>query len=180
MGSDRAAFIWDRRLTQHVYRPDHPLKPLRLVGVHETLTDLGAFDRANAVLLPPRDATRSELERIHAPEYVEAVLRGSADPGIDLGAWGMQPWGDTPPFVGMHEASLLTTGASLVAMEEVLRGAVRVAVNYAGGLHHAMRARASRLGPGSTRTRSARNPAPKRSAAWRTTWASCSEPGRMP
>ncbi|MDE3101695.1 MAG: acetoin utilization protein AcuC [Chloroflexota bacterium] len=143
MPTDRAAFVWDRRLTQHVYRPDHPLKPLRLVGVHETLTDLGAFDRPNAVVLPPREATRDELERIHAPDYVEAVMRASVEPELDYGAWGMTPWGDTPPFAGMHEASLLTTGASLVAMEQVTRGAARVAVNYAGGLHHAMRARAS-------------------------------------
>jgi acetoin utilization protein AcuC len=143
MPIDRAAFIWDERLTRHVYRPDHPLKPLRLVGVHETLRDLGAFERANAALLPPRDATREEIERIHAPDYVEAVMQASADPELDYGRWGMQPWGDTPPFVGMHEASLLTTGASLVAMGEVLAGRSHVAVNYAGGLHHAMRARAS-------------------------------------
>jgi acetoin utilization protein AcuC len=43
----------------------------------------------------------------------------------------------------MHEASLLTTGGTLVAMEEVLAGRVRVAFNGSGGLHHAMRSRAS-------------------------------------
>jgi acetoin utilization protein AcuC len=141
--SDRAGFVYDVRLTQHVYRSDHPLKPERLRGVHATLTRLGAFDRPNSVVLAPRDASRAEVERIHAPEYVEAVVQASADPGLDYGQWGMQPWGDTPPFRGMHEASLLTTGASIVALEEVLADRARVAVNYAGGLHHAMRKRAS-------------------------------------
>jgi acetoin utilization protein AcuC len=135
--------VYDVRLTEHVYRPDHPLKPERLRGVHATLQRLGAFDRPNSTVLAPRDATREEIERIHAPEYVEAVMQASADPGLDYGRWGMQQWGDTPPFRGMHEASVLTTGASLVAMDEVLAGRARVAVNYAGGLHHAMRKRAS-------------------------------------
>ena len=139
----RAAFVYDRSLTEHVYREDHPLRPARLRGVHETLERLGAFDHPDAVVLAPRTASRAEIERIHAPEYVEAVMRASADPGTDVASWGMHPEGDTPPFRGMHEASLLTTGASLVALEDVLAGRSRVAVNYAGGLHHAMRARAS-------------------------------------
>jgi acetoin utilization protein AcuC len=139
----RRLFVWDRALTQHVYRPDHPLKPARLIGVHDTLKRLGAFDRPTAGVIAPRGATRDEIELIHAPDHVEAVMQASADPGLDHGAWGMQEWGDTPPFHGMHEASLLTTGASLVAMEEVISGRARAAVNYAGGLHHAMAARAS-------------------------------------
>jgi acetoin utilization protein AcuC len=43
----------------------------------------------------------------------------------------------------MHEVSLLTTGGSLIAMEETLAGKLRVAVNFSGGLHHAMRRKAS-------------------------------------
>lgn len=143
MPVDRGAFVYDIRLTQHVYRSDHPLKPERLRGVHETLTRFGAFDRPNAALVPPRNATRDEIERIHAPDYVEAVIQASADPDLDYGRWGLQRWGDTPPFEGMHDASLLTTGGTLAGMEEVLAGRARVAFNGAGGLHHAMRARAS-------------------------------------
>ena len=143
MASDRAGFVYDRRLTEHVYRSDHPLRPERLRGVFETLSRVGAFERPNAALLEPRIATRDEIERIHAPDYVEAIVQASADPSLDHTRWGLSQFGDTPPFEGMHEASLLTTGASLTAMEEVLTGRARVAVNYAGGLHHAMRRRAS-------------------------------------
>ena len=138
-----AAFVWDERIASHVYREDHPLKPIRLVGVHDTLTKLGAFSRDGASVLAPRDATREELERVHAPEYVEAVTQASHEPDLDYSEWGLSAWGDTPPFEGMHEVSLLTTGGTLAAMEDVLAQRVRVAVNYAGGLHHAMRRRAS-------------------------------------
>ncbi|MGH2449915.1 MAG: acetoin utilization protein AcuC [Candidatus Limnocylindria bacterium] len=139
----RAAFVWDPRLAAHVYRQDHPLKPYRLVGVYETLCDHGAFDLPNAVVLAPREATRAEIQRIHEPAYVDAVMCASRDPELDYGRWGLSPWGDTPPFEGMHEASLLTTGASLAALEEVLDRGARVAFNGSGGLHHAMADHAS-------------------------------------
>ncbi len=137
-----AGFVWDPAVASHVYREDHPLKPKRLVAVKETLERLGAFARPGAKLLAPRAATRREIERIHEPDYVEAVMRASADPDDDYTRWGLDQDKDTPPFRGMHEVSLLTTGGSLVAMEEVLAGRARVAVNYSGGLHHAMARRA--------------------------------------
>ena len=136
-------FLWEPRLAAHVYRDDHPLQPRRLVGVHDTLVGIGAFDHPNAVVLKPREATIAELERIHAPEYIRAVRDASADPQGDHTRWGLAAQGDTPPFAGMHEASLLTTGATLRGMDEVLAGGLRASFNGAGGLHHAMRRRAS-------------------------------------
>ena len=143
MSAKGAAFVWDPSIASHVYRDDHPLKPKRLIGVHDTLKKLGAFDRPGARVLTPRPATRAEIERIHAPEYVEAVMQASREPDLDYSQWNMIPHLDTPPFKGMHEVSLLTTGGSLVAMEESLSGRVRAGVNFAGGLHHAMRRNAS-------------------------------------
>src|SRR3712207_2311574 len=43
----------------------------------------------------------------------------------------------------MHEAAALVTGASVEAARAVWEGTSQHAVNIAGGLHHAMRARAS-------------------------------------
>ena len=143
MTGSGAGFVWDPGIASHVYREDHPLKPKRLIGVHDTLAKLGAFSRDGAKVLAPRAATREEIERVHSPEYVEAVMQASREPDLDYTRWGLETYGDTPAFEGMHEVSLLTTGGSLAAMEEVLAGRVRVAVNYSGGLHHAMRRRAS-------------------------------------
>jgi acetoin utilization protein AcuC len=138
-----AGFVWDPRVATHVYRDDHPLKPKRLIGVHDTLERLGAFARPDARVLTPRVATREEIERIHDGDYVDAVMQASGDPEGDYTQWGLSAWGDTPPFPGMHEVSLLTTGGTLTAMEDVIAGHLRVAFNGSGGLHHAMRRRAS-------------------------------------
>jgi len=60
--TDRAGFVWDPRLASHVYRDDHPLKPRRLIGVHDRLEALGAFHDPNAIVLAPRDATIAEIQ----------------------------------------------------------------------------------------------------------------------
>jgi acetoin utilization protein AcuC len=138
-----AGFVWDPRVATHVYRDDHPLKPVRLASVHDTLERLGAFARPDARVLAPRAATRAEIQRIHDSDYVDAVMRASRDPEGDYARWGLSASGDTPPFEGMHEVSLLTTGGTLTAMEEVISQRLRVAFNGSGGLHHAMRRRAS-------------------------------------
>jgi acetoin utilization protein AcuC len=46
-------------------------------------------------------------------------------------------------FPGMHEASALVAGATLAAARAVWAGSAQHGVSIAGGLHHAMRARAS-------------------------------------
>jgi acetoin utilization protein AcuC len=56
--------------------------------------------------------------------------------------WGLGN-GDNPIFPRMHEASALVTGASVDAARAVWDGTAQHAVNLSGGLHHAMRDRAS-------------------------------------
>ena len=51
--------------------------------------------------------------------------------------------GDQPVFPGMHEASALVAGSTLAAAAAVWSGSGGHGVNISGGLHHAMRARAS-------------------------------------
>src|SRR5690606_23714734 len=100
-------------------------------------------DEARPVLAP-RLATDTELLAVHAPEYVAAVKRLSERGANELDGLG---WGlgtpDTPVVAGMHEMAALVAGATLTAAEAVMTGRVRRAFSPAGGLHHAVRARAS-------------------------------------
>jgi acetoin utilization protein AcuC len=91
--------------------------------------------------LAPEPAADEELEWLHAPGYVAAVRRFSADPDLESEA-GIGP-GDDPAFAGMHEAAASVAGGSIRAVEAILRGDVEHAYHPGGGLHHAMRARAS-------------------------------------
>ena len=89
--------------------------------------------------LVPEPAPDEELQRIHVPSYLEAVRSAPETPTIGHGL-GTD---DNPIFFGMHEASALVCGGSLLAAREIAEGRADRAVNIAGGLHHAMADRAA-------------------------------------
>lgn len=79
---------------------------------------------------------------MHTREYVAAVKHAAAHPEeVDLrhGLGTDDNWA----FPAVHSASALIAGQSVAAAEAVWRGETPHAVNFAGGLHHAMPARAS-------------------------------------
>ncbi|OLC52811.1 MAG: hypothetical protein AUH85_15930 [Chloroflexi bacterium 13_1_40CM_4_68_4] len=138
-------FGWDPRVAEYVMRPDHPLKPYRYRLVYETLSEIGAFAQKNARIVKGRLASDEELALIHSREYIQRVKLFSEDvPSLPPDAWGDRiTWSDTPPWPGMHQDMALVAGTSLACMEEVVSNGARVAFNGSGGLHHAMRDRAS-------------------------------------
>ncbi|MFN3974703.1 MAG: acetoin utilization protein AcuC [Dehalococcoidia bacterium] len=134
-----AAFVYSDVLTQHTLREDHPLVPRRLRLVYELLEAYGVFQHPQARLVPPRPATEGELLWFHTPDYVEAVKSLSrGEKRYNPQRYNFSQEGDNPVFPGMYEASAWAVGASLVAANLVSQGNVSVAVNFSGGLHHAM------------------------------------------
>ena len=144
--SRTAAFVYHDRLTRHLLSETHVFRPYRLRYTYDLLEAMGAFALDNAALMEPRQARAEELHAFHAPAYVEAVAAISRGDRLheaalfNFAAGGM---GDNPVYSGMYEAALWTTGASLTAAEELLAGRCSTAVNFSGGLHHAMPANAS-------------------------------------
>jgi acetoin utilization protein AcuC len=144
-GGDRArtllAVPWDDALTSYDFGPGHPLAPVRVELTMALARGLGVFDAPGVALAPVARAGDDVLEYVHAPEYIAAVK--GADAGLPDAQYFGLGTGDNPVFPGMHEASALIAGASVAAAQAVWSGAAGHAANIAGGLHHAMRARAS-------------------------------------
>lgn len=144
--SNVAAFVYHDRLTRHILSETHVFRPYRLRHTYELLEALGAFTLSNAALVDPRQARVEEVQTYHSAAYVDAVAALSRGERIEeaalfnFAAGGM---GDNPVYAGMYDAALWTTGASLTAAEELLSGRCSVAVNFSGGLHHAMPGHAS-------------------------------------
>ena len=142
--SQKAAFVYSHALTTHVLRPDHPLKPVRLLYTYQLLEGYGAFDGEESALVEPRPATEDEIRAVHEAEYVEAVKSlGRGEAAHDPARFNFHAAGDNPIYQGMYEASALSTGASLVAAELVNGGRAAVAFSISGGLHHAAAGHAS-------------------------------------
>ncbi|MFE0703973.1 acetoin utilization protein AcuC [Streptomyces sp. NPDC058872] len=138
--SGRALLMWDEAVTQYDFGSEHPMDPVRLALTMSLVRAYG-LDRAVDVVAA-KPAGDSTLRLVHREDYVEAVRAASADPRHADQAYGLGTV-DDPAFAGMHEVSALIAGQSVGAAEALWRGEAGHAVNFAGGLHHAMPGAAS-------------------------------------
>ena len=143
---DRVGLIYTDEYQKYNFGKDHPFRPLRLKLTYSLMDKLNLLNNSRLEIIKPRMATNNELERIHSLEYVNIVRKLSENPRdktISPYIYGLGP-GDTPAFEGMYEASALVCGASILAAEKVWNEEdFKVSFNPAGGLHHALRNKAS-------------------------------------
>jgi acetoin utilization protein AcuC len=134
----QASVVWDEALLGYNLGEGHPFNPVRIALTMRLARALGVLDEVE--LLEPDPAPDAEIERIHTPDYLDAV-KAAPGSGSDL-AHGLGT-GDNPVFADMHQASALVVGGSLYAARRITEGTARRAVAISGGLHHAMAGYAS-------------------------------------
>jgi acetoin utilization protein AcuC len=132
--------MWDQAVTGYDFGRDHPMDPVRL-GLTRKLVEAFELDR-HVDVVAAQPAGDSTLRLVHREDYIAAVKAASADPRAADQSYGLGTL-DDPAFAGMHQVSALIAGQSVGAAEAVWRGSALHAVNFAGGLHHAMPAGAS-------------------------------------
>lgn len=132
--------MWDEAVTKYDFGPGHPMDPVRLAL---TMGLVRAYGLDGAVdVVAARPAGESTLRLVHRADYLDAVRAASVDPAAADLSYGLGT-PDDPAFAGMHEVSALIAGQSVGAAEAVWRGDTDHAVNFTGGLHHAMPGAAS-------------------------------------
>lgn len=138
--SGRGLLMWDEAVTKYDFGDSHPMDPVRLALTMGLVRTYG-LDRAMDVVAA-KPAGDSTLRLVHREDYIAAVRAASQNPRSADQSYGLGTV-DDPAFAGMHEASALIAGQSVGAAEAVWRGQAAHAVNFAGGLHHAMPGAAS-------------------------------------
>jgi acetoin utilization protein AcuC len=145
--ADSIVIVHGPSLTSYSFSDEHPLQPSRHDLTMSLLAALGWLDTPEVSIEEPRLATLSELLTAHTLPFVQAVqlaqtiARGER-PATDLRVYGLGTE-DNPLFPGIHEAPALLAGAALIGMQAILDGRAAHAYSPAGGMHHAMRARAA-------------------------------------
>src|SRR5579862_6425974 len=129
------AVVVSERLARYGFGDGHPFGPDRLAAFVREFGARGLAQRVSA--LEPRAASDEDLRTFHSPAYLEFVRERSAS------GTGLLDAGDTPAFRGVYEAAAGVVGATLAAMEAIMRGDCRRAFVPIAGLHHAARERAA-------------------------------------
>ena len=138
--STQACAIWGEDFTRYDFGVGHPMAPVRLDLTARLCRALGVFDHVDVVDVDPADD--DVLATVHDRQYLDAVRAISADPSVADGRWGIGT-DDVPAFAGIHESSARIAAGSREIARRVWTGEAEHGVNFTGGMHHAMRDRAS-------------------------------------
>ncbi|WWC67155.1 uncharacterized protein I206_101062 [Kwoniella pini CBS 10737] len=93
----------------------------------------------------PHRATKAEMTRFHTDEYIEFLENVTPELAEEMTGGGVRCLigEDCPAFDGLFEFCSISAGGSLGAAERLNSGAADIAINWAGGLHHAKKTEAS-------------------------------------
>lgn len=94
--------------------------------------------------MPPR-ALDTEMARFHTAEYVQFLKEVSPENKEEYREQQMQysVGEDCPVFEGLYDFCSMYTGASIQGARRLNSGQCDIAINWAGGLHHAHKAEAA-------------------------------------
>jgi histone deacetylase 1/2 len=139
----RTAYYYDADVGNFYYAQGHPMKPHRMRMTHNLLVAYGLVDRLD-VFTPPR-ASERDMTRFHADEYISFLKlvtpESVAEHHSALSRFNVLE--DCPVFDGLWEYCQIAAGGSLAGAARLNSGESSIAVNWAGGLHHAKKAEAS-------------------------------------
>lgn len=144
--SGRSVMVHDRALESYGFGEDHPFNPLRIRLTLELCESLGLFEGVEFVGAEP--ASEEDLLTVHSLTYVRGVQEASGGGALDpVRAAELMRYGigtpDNPVVPGLHEAGAHVVGAVIRASRIVMAGEAEHAMCVSGGLHHALRSRAS-------------------------------------
>ena len=140
--SGRGVFVHDRAMEEYGFGGDHPFNPVRLRMTIELCESLGLLE--GGPFVAPEPATDEDLRTVHYASYVRRVQLASRGEGDieELAQYGLGTQ-DNPIFPDLHLACAHVVGGTLRAARLVMGGEAEHALCISGGLHHALRAKAS-------------------------------------
>jgi histone deacetylase 1/2 len=139
----RVAYYYDEEIGNFYYDEGHPMKPVRVRMTHSLVLAYGLHQYMQ--VFRPRRATPVEMMHFHSPEYVKFLQNATAEntancaQELDKFCLGL----DCPVFDDLFEYCQISAGGSISAAQRLNAGLCDIAINWAGGLHHARKAQAS-------------------------------------
>ncbi|KAJ3819729.1 histone deacetylase RPD3 [Lentinula raphanica] len=148
MSKRRVSYFYDPDVGSYTYGLGHPMKPHRILMAHELISSypphLLLSHPSLTHLRPPR-ASAQQMTAFHTDEYVHFLSRVTPETVDELTGRGTQflVGDDNPAFEGVWEFCTISAGGSIAAAKRINEGRSDIAINWAGGLHHAKKREAS-------------------------------------
>ncbi len=98
MSDRKLAFIYSPEIEATSYPADCPFKTQRAGQTRGRLASFGLLGGPGRLELPPRKASRAELELIHTPRYLDELQRAAAG---DLTPAGFK-WASAARYAGVQ------------------------------------------------------------------------------
>jgi acetoin utilization protein AcuC len=108
-----------------IFDSTHPTQGRRFTNARDLLISMAKAQEIEIVEVPPRLATKTELERVHSPAYIKQVLDEHT----------CDEWEGARP--DMSYLAALFVGGTLTALDALLAKKTNLAINFPGAKHHA-------------------------------------------
>lgn len=139
----KVLYLYDPEVGNFHYARGHPMKPLRVQMAHSLIVNYELHKYMDVKRSLP--ISYENLIKFHSQDYINFLSSVSPenmhDFSNDLAKFNVGD--DCPVFSGLFDFCKLTAGASLYAASKINSGEYDLAINWAGGLHHAKRVEAS-------------------------------------
>ncbi|KAF2124444.1 hypothetical protein P153DRAFT_326636 [Dothidotthia symphoricarpi CBS 119687] len=139
----KVAYFYDSDVGNYAYVAGHPMKPHRIRMAHSLIMNYGLYTKMEIYRAKP--ASKYEMTQFHTDEYIEFLHKVTPD-NMDNFAKEQSKYNvgdDCPVFDGLFEFCGISAGGTMEGAARLNRGKCDVAVNWAGGLHHAKKSEAS-------------------------------------
>jgi len=145
MSKQRICYFYDGDTGNYYYGECHPMKPHRIRMAHSLLVNYGLYKKMQ-VYTPYRPEV-SEMTTFHADEYVNFLKTITPDNMHEytrqMTKFNVGEQSDCPVFDGLFEFCQISAGGSFGGARKLNNGSADIAINWAGGLHHAKKSEAS-------------------------------------
>ncbi|PVF95508.1 hypothetical protein CPB86DRAFT_787973 [Serendipita vermifera] len=139
----RVSYYFDNDVGAFSYGLGHVMKPHRIKMAHSLIAAYDLLPKLD--VLRPTPATAEQMTKFHSDEYVHFLKRVTPDTAGELSENGTKflVGMDNPAYEGAFEFCSISAGGSISGAERLSAGSTDVAINWAGGLHHAKKNGAS-------------------------------------
>ncbi|PNY23899.1 Histone deacetylase RPD3 [Tolypocladium capitatum] len=139
----KVAYFYDSDIGNYAYVTGHPMKPHRIRLAHSLIMQYDLYQKMEIYRAKP--ATRGEMTQFHTDDYIDFLQKVTPD-NMDgyMREQGKYNVGDDcPVFDGLFEFCGISAGGSMEGAARLNRQKCDIAINWAGGLHHAKKCEAS-------------------------------------